>query len=121
MDKERVIQPKIDWKNLTFSNSVMGIGYRYANKSFFPGFEGYITGNEVVLVYVEYYFPKSELHRMHRGNRIGIGERIYDDILEKYENSKTDLLRTPLSNEPDFTGLEERLKKFYLEGVKSIM
>ncbi|MGD1805200.1 protein kinase domain-containing protein [Dapis sp. BLCC M126] len=120
-DKQLTIHPEIDWKNLKFSNKVLGIGYRYANKPFWPGFEGYITGSEVVLVYVEYYFPKSELDRMHMGNSIGIGERIYDDILEKYENSKTELLRIPLSGEPDFTVLEEKLIKFYFKGVKSIM
>ncbi len=121
MDKERVIQPKIDWKNLTFYQQVLGIGYRYANKPFWPGFEGYITGSEVVVVYVEYYFPKSELDKMRSLNGMGTGERIYDEDLDKYENSKTNILRTPLNVEPDFTDLEEKLINFYLEGIKKIM
>ncbi len=121
IDKERVIQPEIDWKNLTFSQQVLGIGYRYANQPFWPGFEGYLTGSEVVVFYVEYYFPKSELDRMRSLNGMGTGERIYDETLKEYENSKTELPRIPLSGELDFTRLEEELRNFYLEGIKKIM
>ncbi|MGD1703263.1 serine/threonine-protein kinase [Dapis sp. BLCC M229] len=120
-DKQLAIHPEIDWKNLTFSNKVLGIGYRYANKPFWPGFEGYLTGSEVVVFYVEYYFPKSELDRMRSLNGMGTGERIYDETLKEYENSKTELPRIPLSGELDFTRLEEKLRKIYLKGIKKIM
>ncbi|NES08257.1 MAG: hypothetical protein F6K22_39120, partial [Okeania sp. SIO2F4] len=120
IDKKRAIQPKIDWKNLTFSNSVLGISYRRSNESFRPGFEGYLTGSEVVLVYVEYYFPKSELDRMRSLNKMGTGERIYDEYLDKYENSKTELLRIPLSGEPDFATLEQKLRKLYFKGINQL-
>lgn len=87
--KER-LRAKITWNNLTFSQQVVGIGYRFSDESFSPEFKGYITGNEVVLV---------------------------SDIKGK----EVELLRTPLSGEPDFTGFINRLKKFYYEGVESIL
>ncbi|MDJ0556973.1 MAG: hypothetical protein QNJ68_21520 [Microcoleaceae cyanobacterium MO_207.B10] len=62
IDKKSIIRPKIDWDNLTFSQSVLGIRFKRANKSFFPGFEGYMTGHEVVLVYVEHYIPTGSFH-----------------------------------------------------------
>ncbi|MEM1171070.1 MAG: hypothetical protein AAGJ08_18820 [Cyanobacteria bacterium P01_H01_bin.35] len=37
------------------------------------------------------------------------------------DEEKTELLRTPLSGEPDFTDFAERLRKFYAEGVESII
>lgn len=44
------LRVKINWKYLTFSQKVIGIGYIFSDKSFTPEFRGYITGNELVLV-----------------------------------------------------------------------
>ncbi|NET43856.1 protein kinase [Okeania sp. SIO2B3] len=118
-DKARTKQPEIDWKNLTFSNS--GLGITYKDKQFSPGFEGYLTGNEVVLVYVKHYIPKSELHRQRSFSKMVAGEDSYvHEYLDKYENSKTPLLRTSLK-EPNFTTLKENVRRLYIKGIDDIM
>ena len=118
IDKSSIIGLEIDWKNLTFSNSVLGVSYRHSNESFFPGFEGYLTGNEIILVYVEHYIPKSQLDKYYFfRNR----DSYTNEILDKYENSKTELLRIPLSGEPNFATLEEKVRKLYFKGIKKIM
>ncbi|GGA46296.1 hypothetical protein [Okeania sp. KiyG1] len=96
----------------------MGIKYKRANKDFFPGFEGYLTGNEVVLVCVENYIPKRQLDTFYFFRKKNESD---DKILNEYENSKTPLLRISLNGEPDFTGLKKNLRNIYLKGVKEIM
>ncbi len=80
----------IDWEKLTFLEEVIGIFYEFSNGFINPKFQGYITGNKMVLV--------SEL-----------------------KGKEVELLRTPLSGEPDLTGFSQRLKDFYYEGVDSII
>ncbi|EAW33695.1 protein kinase [Lyngbya sp. PCC 8106] len=114
LNEQKIIRPEIDWDDLTFFQPVLGITYQYGNQSFFPGFEGYITGNEVVLVSsFEHYRPKSKLDNF---NLFGKNAPDSDKLDEQIE-----LLRTPLNGEPDFSGFETRLKNFYLEGIKSMM
>ncbi|MGD1805776.1 hypothetical protein ACP6PL_10110 [Dapis sp. BLCC M126] len=42
-------------------------------------------------------------------------------FVSKFKEKEIELLRTSVSDEPDFTGFTERLKKFYYEGVESIL
>ncbi|MEG4814912.1 hypothetical protein [Microcoleus sp. K5-D4] len=42
-------------------------------------------------------------------------------LLAEVNGEKVELLRTPLSDEPDLTTLGERLRLFYLEGVKKLI
>ncbi|MGD1806907.1 hypothetical protein ACP6PL_15905 [Dapis sp. BLCC M126] len=81
---------RIDWANLKFSQQVTGISCEFSNENFFPEFQGYVTGNEFVLV-------------------------------SSIKGKKVELLRTSLIREPDFTDFAERLRKFYAEGVESII
>lgn len=85
----RLLQLKIDWTQLKFSDS-HGITNEFLSNDFFPKFTGYATGNELVL-------------------------------LAEVNEEKLELLRTPLSGEPDFTAFSKRLRLFYLEGVKKLM
>lgn len=80
---------KVNWAKLMFSEKY-GITNKFFHEDFFPEFQGYATGNELVLL--------SELN----------GEPI-------------ELLRIPLNGEPDFTAFNERLKLFYIQGVRSII
>jgi serine/threonine-protein kinase len=42
-------------------------------------------------------------------------------LLAEVNGEKLELLRTPLNGEPDFTAFSERLRLFYLEGVRNLM
>ncbi len=42
-------------------------------------------------------------------------------FVSKFKEKEIELLRTSFSDEPDFTGFPERLKKFYYEGIESII
>ncbi|MDJ0553401.1 MAG: serine/threonine-protein kinase [Microcoleaceae cyanobacterium MO_207.B10] len=109
--KER-LRVEINWDNLTFSEYVIGISYTYSNESFYPKFKGYITGNEVVLVSSIKELP----------TELGLSNLTEtSDKLPDISQEEVELLRTPLSGEPDFTGFAERLRKFYAEGVESII
>jgi serine/threonine-protein kinase len=85
----RLLQLKIDWTQLKFSDS-HGITNEFLPNDFFPKFTGYATGNELVL-------------------------------LAEVNGEKVELLRTPLNGEPDMTALGERLRLFYLEGVRELI
>ncbi|MDY7007041.1 MAG: serine/threonine-protein kinase [Cyanobacteriota bacterium] len=109
-DKGRADTSRIyhDWENLRFRYTSVGtlygggidISYSFSNELFSPAFEGYITGNEVILLGIT-----NPSHR----------------ITGSSDEEKIELLRTPLSGEPDFTGFDERLKDFYVEGINRIM
>ncbi|GGA22911.1 serine/threonine-protein kinase [Okeania sp. KiyG1] len=108
--KSPKLEVKIDWSNSTFSQRVVGIQHKPSEKSFFPEFEGYITGNEVVVIsFRERQGLKPKFH-------IGIESEI-----PKNKEKEVELLRTSLSGEPDFTGFAKRLKEFYAEGVERII
>jgi serine/threonine protein kinase len=85
----RLLQLKIDWTQLKFSDS-HGITNEFLPNDFFPKFTGYATGNELVL-------------------------------LAEVNGEKLELLRTPLNGDPDFTAFSERLRLFYLEGVRKLI
>jgi hypothetical protein len=42
-------------------------------------------------------------------------------LLAEVNGEKLELLRTPLNGEPDFTAFSERLRLFYLEGVRKLI
>lgn len=42
-------------------------------------------------------------------------------LLAEVNGEKVELLRTPLNGEPDMTVLGERLRLFYLEGVRKLI
>ncbi len=42
-------------------------------------------------------------------------------FVSKFKEKEIDLLRTSFNDEPDFTGFTERIKKFYYEGIESII
>ncbi|NEP77887.1 MAG: hypothetical protein F6K39_06685 [Okeania sp. SIO3B3] len=108
--RPRKVIAEINWNNLTFSQQIVGISYKYSNQSFFPEFEGYITGNEVVVISSpERPGAKPKFH-------IGIQPEI-----PKNKYKEVELLRVSLSGEPDFTRFAERLRKFYAEGVERII
>ncbi|MGB3513473.1 MAG: hypothetical protein WBA93_30530 [Microcoleaceae cyanobacterium] len=108
--KSPKLEAKIDWSNSIFSQRVVGIQHKPSEKSFFPEFEGHITGNEVVVI-SNVDFPAGKPKYLNIGN-------------EKWEIPKgkeVELLRIALTGKPDFTGFAERLKEFYAEGVESII
>ncbi|MGK7922968.1 MAG: protein kinase [Trichodesmium sp.] len=106
------LRVEINWDNLTFLQYVIGISYKYSNESFNPKFKGYITGNEVVLVSSIKEIPAE----------LGLSNSTENsDELPDISQEEVELLRTSLSGEPDFTGFAERLRKFYAEGVESII
>ncbi len=108
--KSPKLEAKIDWSNSTFSQRVVGIQHKPSEKSFFPEFEGYITGNEVVVI----SFPER------RGNKPRFHIGIESEI-PKNKEKEVELLRVSLSGEPDFTNFAERLREFYAEGVERIL
>lgn len=98
-----------NWENLTFSYLKGGasIAYRFSDRIFHPIFGGYITGNEIVVVAIKLFLIKRN-------------EKTFP-IEENFDKEKIELLRIPLSSEPDFTDFQARLEKFYFEGIESIM
>ncbi|GGA15305.1 protein kinase [Okeania sp. KiyG1] len=109
-DKGRADTSRIyhDWENFRFRYTSVGlfyggginVSYDFLNEFFSPAFEGYLTGNEVIL--------------------LGIINPS-DKITGSSDEEKIELLRIPLSSEPDFTGFDERLKDFYVEGIHRVM
>ncbi|NEQ36590.1 MAG: serine/threonine protein kinase [Okeania sp. SIO3I5] len=108
--KSPKLEAKIDWSKSTFSQRVVGIKHKPSEKSFFPEFEGYITGNEVVVIsFPERQGLKPKFH-------IGIESEI-----SKNKEKEVGLLRVSLSGEPDFTNFAKHLRDFYVEGVERIL
>ncbi|NEP78007.1 MAG: hypothetical protein F6K39_07350 [Okeania sp. SIO3B3] len=83
-----------------FYGGGINVSYDFLNEFFSPAFEGYLTGNEVILLGI-----------INPSNK----------ITGSSDEEKIELLRISLSGEPDFTGFDERLKEFYAEGINRIM